>query len=69
MESPVNKNQQDKLAIRLRATLQMHRSGVRMMFARLQRQYPNENSDQIRLRLNQWLQSPLTREQFLRRSA
>ncbi|XAM00616.1 hypothetical protein OT109_04335 [Phycisphaeraceae bacterium D3-23] len=70
MQPPVCKDQSpEKVAARLRQALELHRAGVRMMRAKLRQQHPDEPDDQINRRLNDWLQSPLTREQYLRQGA
>ncbi|MFI4861085.1 MAG: hypothetical protein ACIAXF_10430 [Phycisphaerales bacterium JB063] len=70
MQPPFCKDQSpEKVAARLRQSFELHRAGVRMMRAKLRQQHPDESDDQINSRLNEWLQSPLTREQYLRQGA
>lgn len=69
MQPPVCRDRSpEKVAARMRATLEMHRAGVRMMLAKLQREHPDETREQVRVRLNAWLQSSSTREEMLRAS-
>lgn len=59
MQPPISKDQSpEKVAARMRATLELHRAGVRMMRTRIQREYPDESPEQRRQRLNAWLQAP-----------
>jgi|GEM_PF-6654878 len=57
----------EKVAARMRATLDLHRFGVGMKLAQLKEKYPDESIEQIRARLNHWLQSPLSPEEYDRR--
>lgn len=45
----------DPLVERLRATIQLHEDGVRLMRQNLRRQQPDATDDEIEERLGEWL--------------
>ena len=69
MQPPVCIDQSpERVAARMRQALDLHRSGVRMMRARLEHDHPEDSRQSIRDRLNRWLQAPspqqATQQQF-----
>jgi len=64
MQPPINRDQSpEKVAARMRAAIQMHESGLRMLKARLRREHPQETASQIQNRVADYLRADRGRGQ------